>query len=188
MWLLSPFFFFFFCGVCFLTSFVKPLLKNAPVFQACPSPWRQARTQHTLHTRLVCCVLFSCLILAPLMLSCFRYLSICFFHLLFVFSLSLGTPWQGSQRLACHLHDPRSGFFYAICFVRSIFSSSSIFYLFVSLSRGTPSLGSQRVAPHLHDPRTRHSGLFSAICFFLSIWSYSSIFYLILSLSRGTPW
>ena len=81
-----------FCVVCALPSFQIPL-NNDPLSQACPSPGRQARTQHTLHTRLVCCVVFSCLVLAPLMLSCFLYLSICFLHLLFVFSLSIGPPW-----------------------------------------------------------------------------------------------
>jgi hypothetical protein len=80
-----------FCVVCALPSFQIPL-NNDPLSQACLSAGRQARTQHTLHTRLVCCVLFSSLVLAPLMLSCFRYLSICFFHLLFDFSLSIGTP------------------------------------------------------------------------------------------------
>ena len=54
----------------FLISFQIPL-NNDPVSQACPSPGCQGRTQHTLHTRLVCCVLFSCLVLAPLMLSFF---------------------------------------------------------------------------------------------------------------------
>ncbi len=72
---MSPSFVFFLCGVCSLPSFVIPLM-NDPVFQACPSPGRQDHTQQTLHTRLVCCVLFSCLVLAPLILSCFRYLSL----------------------------------------------------------------------------------------------------------------
>ena len=81
-----------FCVVCLLFLFFQIPLNNDPLSQACLSPGRQARTQHTLHTRLVCCVVFSCLVLAPLMLSCFRYLSICFLHLLFVFSLSIGTP------------------------------------------------------------------------------------------------
>ncbi len=49
----------------------------------CPSPGRKGPTRQTLQTRLVWCVLFSCLVLAPLMLS------ISFFHLLFVFSLSI---------------------------------------------------------------------------------------------------
>ena len=60
MCLLSPFFYFFMCGVCSLPSFVIPLM-NDPVFQACTSPGRQGHTHHTLHTRLVCCVLLSCL-------------------------------------------------------------------------------------------------------------------------------
>jgi hypothetical protein len=83
-------------------------------------------------------------------------------YLFFIFYvLSRGTPWLGTQRLVCYLHDPRtrpSGFFYAICFVLSIFYSSSIFYLFLSLSRGTPRLGTQRLVCYLHDPRTRPSG------------------------------
>jgi hypothetical protein len=82
MWLLSPSVVFYLCGVCSLPSFVIPLT-NDPVFEACPSPGRKGPTRQTLQTRLVCCVLFSCLVLAPLMLS------ISFFHLLFVFSLSI---------------------------------------------------------------------------------------------------
>ena len=72
---MSPFFVFFLCGVCSLPSFVIPLM-NDPVYQACTSPGRQGHTHHTLHTRLVCCVRFSCLDMAHLILCCFRYFSL----------------------------------------------------------------------------------------------------------------
>jgi hypothetical protein len=180
MWLLSPFVVFVLCGLCSLPSFVPSLFKWLSLSSVCISGAPGSHTTYITHkVGVLAPLMLSCLVLAPLMLSCFRFLTICFFHLLFVLSLSIGTPSEGSQRLACHLHDPRtrhSGFFSPICFVLSIFSSSSIFYLFLSLSIGTPSLGSQRLACHLHDPRTRHSGLLSAICFVLSIFSLSSIF------------
>ncbi len=51
------------CGVCSLPYFVLPLL-NDPVFQACPSPGRQAGTQQTLHKHKVgvfCTLVLSCL-------------------------------------------------------------------------------------------------------------------------------
>ena len=142
------------------------------------------------------------------------YFAICFVLSIFssssffyVFlSLSLGTPRLGSQRLACHLHDPRtrpSGFFFAFSFVLSFFSPlSCVFYcflslsysrftpFFLSLSLGTPRLGSQRLACHLHDPRTRPSGFFFAFSFVLSFFSpLSCVFYCFLSLSysRFTP-
>ena len=233
---MSPSVVFYLCGLCSLPSFVIPLM-NDPVFQACPSPGRKGPTRQTLQTRLVCCVLFSCLVLAPLMLSIsffhllfvfslsidrhsffgqstsrlrpsrpahttlrflsrylFRSLILSFiFYFLFVFSLSTGPTSFGSQRLACHSHDTRtrhSGIYFAICFVLSIFSSSSFFYVFLSLSLGTPRLGSQRLACHLHDPRTRPSGFFFAFSFVLSFFSpLSCVFYCFLSLSysRFTP-
>jgi hypothetical protein len=78
-----------FCVVCVLFLLFKSPLTNDPLSQACPSPGRQGRTQHKLHTRLVCCVLFSflsCLgssyvVFFSIFLFLFLSSSICFFSL-----------------------------------------------------------------------------------------------------------